>query len=380
MFTFSFFKQRAVQILTLGYFLGIFYWIWIRAAGLVGTPHNYLWELLFLGILPIFGGISGFLISKKWGFLSTALGRAIFFFSAGIFVWSLGILVSNYHDFLLGVEVVYPSVSDLFYVLSIPFLIIGLINLSKAIGGSYKLHALRGKAIFAIIPLFTIAISYYIYVWINGGVIFDFTDAGIVEIVLDILYSIQDALLITTISLIYGLSYRAFGGKFKQSINLLLVAFLFYYIADLRYSFTVAQETYYVANFDDLLYLSTMFLISIGICAMDIKGISSRVKTELLMFAPRVDIAINSLVLEIIRRQEQIMGPIAWDEASRVEGLVIDIKNNTLSVEGDPKIVLEDLVSRYKNLFGEASLQICRSAALKTISQVPLEKLPSVLR
>jgi hypothetical protein len=373
-------RQRMVQILIFGYLLGVAYWAWIYTTGLVGTSHNYLWSFLFEVVLLVIGGIYGILISKKWGFLSSALGRAIFFFSAGIIVWSLGVLVFLYYNVFLSIEAPYPSIADLFFILSIPFLIVGLINLGKGIGGSYKLRALRGKAIFAMIPLFTIAMSYYNLVWVKGGVVFDFTDAGIVQIILDILYSIQDALLITTIFLIYGLSYRVFGGRFKQSINLLFVGFLGYYIADLLYSITIESGAYYVADWADLLYLSALSLICVGIVALDIKGISSRVKAELIMFAPRTSVAINGLTLGIIQRQAQIIGPIAWDEAMKVPGLTADIKNNNLSIEGDPKDVLEKLVGKYEELFGNASLQICKDVARKFISQLPSEQVPEVLK
>src|SRR3989344_1417831 len=374
------FKQRAVQILTFGYLLGVSCYVWIYTTGLVDTLYNYLWGLVFLGVLPVLGGISGILISRNWGFLSSALGRAILFFSAGVAVWGVGGVIYSYYNIALAIEVPYPSIADLFFVLSIPFLIVGLINLGKGIGRGYKLRALRCKAIFAIIPLFIIATSYHYFTSVGGDGFASFTDASILEIVLDFLYSIQDALLITTIALIYGLSYRVFGGRFKQPINLLFVAFLFYYLTDFAYSYTVKQETYYVANWVDLLYLNTMFLISIGVNALDIQGITSRMRSELVMFAPRANEAINKLILEIIGRQASIMGLVAWDEAMKVPGLTIDMKNNNLSVEGDPKIVLGQLVGRYEGLFGNASLQICKDVARKFFSQLPQEQIPEILK
>src|SRR3990167_1028819 len=373
-------KQRAVQILIFSYLLGVSYWAWIYVSGFVDTFHNYLWTFLFLTILPIIGGAYGILISKKWGFLSSALGRALLFSSAGVAVWGLGALVDTYYQFILAIELPYPAVGDFFYVLSIPFLIIGLINLSRAIGGGYKLRALRGKAIFAIIPLFIASISFYFFASVNGGGVFDFTDLGIGVIILDILYSVQDALLIATISLIYGLSYRVFGGRFKAPINILFAGFLAYYIADFFYGYVVMQETYYGGDCVDLLYLTVMFLISIGVNALDIQGISSRVRAELVMFAPRAGEAINNLVLEIIQRQESIIGPMAWEEATKVPGLTIDTKNNSLSVNGDPKDILQKLVMRYEDLFGDASLRICKDVARKFISQVPPEQIPDVLK
>ena len=123
-----------------------------------------------------------------------------------------------------------------------------------------------------------------------------------------------------------------------------------------------------------------MLLMAVGVNALDIQGITSRVRAELVMFAPRASEAINSLVLEIVQSQSRIIGPVAWDEAMKVPGLTTDIKNNSLSVNGDPKIVLEKLVGRYEGLFGNASLQICREAASKFISQIPPEQMPTILK
>ena len=64
----------------------------------------------------------------------------------------------------------------------------------------------------------------------------------------------------------------------------------------------------------------------------------------------------------------------------KVPGLSINIKENKLSVEGDPKVVLGQLVGRYEGLFGNASLEICKDVARKFISQVPQEQIPDVLK
>ncbi|MBI1839127.1 MAG: hypothetical protein HYR95_02450, partial [Candidatus Colwellbacteria bacterium] len=88
----------------------------------------------------------------------------------------------------------------------------------------------------------------------------------------------------------------------------------------------------------------------------------------------------NSLVLEIIQGQASIIGLVAWDVATRVPGLKLDVKNNNLSVEGDPKMALEKLVGQYEEFFGNASLEICKDVTRKFLSQLPPEQVPDVLR
>jgi hypothetical protein len=380
MFILSYFKQRTIQILAVGYAVFIPYWIWINVTSQVGTFHNYIWSLFTSGVLPVLGGISGVLLSRKWGFLSSSLGRAIFFLSAGVVAYGAATLIWSYYNLVLAVDVPYPSLADAIYILSYPLWAIGLINLGQGIGAGYKLRTLKGKIALVLAPLIGIALTYFVFISFAQGGDFGFEGAGIVEIFFDVFYPLGDVVIITAIGLIYGLSYKVLGGKFKWPVNILLIGFLTSYVGDALFSYMTAQGTYYTSGWADLLFAISMFLIVISVNALDIQGISSRVRTELIMFAPRAGEAINNLVSEIIQRQAQIIGPVAWDEAVKVPGLVIDIKENKLSVEGDPKNVLEKLVGRYEALFGNASLQICKDVARKFLSQIPPEQVPDALK
>jgi len=88
----------------------------------------------------------------------------------------------------------------------------------------------------------------------------------------------------------------------------------------------------------------------------------------------------NQLVEQIIKEQEAIIGPIAWEEASKVSGLRIDIGAHQVNIDGNLKEVLEKLVGQYERLFGAASREVCRDAARPLLSQVPQEDIPTVLR
>ena len=376
----SLLKQRTIQVLIFGYVVFFPYWIWIYTTGQVGTIHNYVLSILTSGIFPVLGGVFGILLSRKWGFLSSALGRAIFFLSAGVVAYGLASLVWGYYNLVLAVDTPYPSLADAIYILSYPFWAVGLINLGKGIGAGYKLQTIRGKVALIIAPLIGIIFTYFVFILFAQGGGFSFEDSGIIKIFFDVFYPLGDAILITALGLIYGLSYQVFGGRFKSAINILFIGFLMTYVTDAIFSYTTTQETYYTSNWVDLLFVTSMFLIAIGVNALDIQGITSRIRSELTMFAPRATEAINNLVSEIIQRQASIIGAVAWDEAMKVPGLSINIKENKLSVEGDPKVVLGQLVGRYEGLFGNASLEICKDVARKFISQVPQEQIPDVLK
>lgn len=87
----------------------------------------------------------------------------------------------------------------------------------------------------------------------------------------------------------------------------------------------------------------------------------------------------EQLVQNIIKEQAAIIGPVAWEEAEKVSGLRIDINNHEVRLEGNPRVVLEKLVSQYERLFGQASREVCRDAVRPYLAQIPSDQLPAVL-
>lgn len=88
----------------------------------------------------------------------------------------------------------------------------------------------------------------------------------------------------------------------------------------------------------------------------------------------------DQFAIKIIEEQALIIGPVAWEQASKVTGLSIDIATHKVSVEGNAKEILEKLVAQYEKLFGPASREVCRDAVRPLLSQVPDEEIPAVLK
>lgn len=88
----------------------------------------------------------------------------------------------------------------------------------------------------------------------------------------------------------------------------------------------------------------------------------------------------DQLASRIIKEQELIIGPLAWDEAKKVPGLRLDVAEHAAHVEGDTPVVLGALVTRYERLFGKASREVCRDAVRPFLSQISQEEIPAVLR
>ena len=87
----------------------------------------------------------------------------------------------------------------------------------------------------------------------------------------------------------------------------------------------------------------------------------------------------GKIVEKIIKEQEQIIGPVALEQARKVSGLSIDWDKHEVNVTGNKKNVLESLVQQYEYLFGRASVEVCKDAVKHIISEAPKDQIPQVL-
>ena len=79
---------------------------------------------------------------------------------------------------------------------------------------------------------------------------------------------------------------------------------------------------------------------------------------------------LTQIANRIIREQELIIGPLALNEAKKVEGLTISNQIGEVTIEGDKKQVIDNLVARYDRLFGRASHEVSRDAAAALLADL----------
>ena len=90
--------------------------------------------------------------------------------------------------------------------------------------------------------------------------------------------------------------------------------------------------------------------------------------------------AILQIPIRIIKEQELIMGPLAWDEAKKVVGLEIDQSHSFVSFSGDAKDIINRLVAQYEKIFGKASHIVCHDAVQDIIVTMSPDEIPSSLK
>ncbi|CAN5179998.1 hypothetical protein BH11PAT1_BH11PAT1_5490 [soil metagenome] len=85
------------------------------------------------------------------------------------------------------------------------------------------------------------------------------------------------------------------------------------------------------------------------------------------------------LTEKIIKEQENIIGPVAIEQAQKVPGLSVDVIKNTVILTGNKKDIVQKLIEKYRDLFGMASVEVCRQAAKSLLSQLPIDQVPPLL-
>ena len=88
----------------------------------------------------------------------------------------------------------------------------------------------------------------------------------------------------------------------------------------------------------------------------------------------------DQIPIRIIKEQELIIGPLAWDEAQKVTGLLIDQSHSSVAFAGDEKDVINRLVAQYERLFGKASHEVCKEAVQDLLAEMPPDQIPSSLK
>lgn len=250
----------------MGYVVMAVWWLFIQTMGWVDTTQNYAFGLVF-GLIPLVGGVVGLHNARQWGGMRSVMGRATAYLSLGLMSWSIGGLIWAYYNFFGAVEVPYPSLADLAYIVSWPLWAVGAIELSHATGARFSLRERGGKLMLLAIPFMVIAASYYLLVVVaRGGEIT--AGGGALKSFFDLAYPMGDVVILSFALVIFGLSFKYLGGRYKTPIFILLAGFVVNYFADFAFSWTTLQGTFFVASWVDLLFMTAMTALSMGVVGL----------------------------------------------------------------------------------------------------------------
>lgn len=245
----------------------VVFWLYLFLTHTTSGKLNYLYSFLF-GLIPFFAGIIGMLKAKLWGGLNSALGKAVFFISAGLFLWGFGENIWSYYNFFKDVPAPYPSLADIGFAPSIFFWILGVVFLSKATGAWYSIKKHRTAKLFALLmPIILLIPSYFIQVKLARNGILIPEDEPPLKLFLDIIYPFGDFLALTLAAGSLALSYKYFGGQYRNAILSILAGLGIMYVGDSVFAYTTTKATYYNANWGDLVLTLGLFFLAYGVLA-----------------------------------------------------------------------------------------------------------------
>ena len=360
------------------------WWIYIISFPTESTENSrQIWAALYQ-IMAIYGGIAGLIILKKIGGYKSFIGKTILFFSIGLLLQSFGQTVYSYYIFYQHTEIPYPSIGDIGFFGSIIAYVYAVVFLSKITGIKFSVVSIYTKLKAVLVPLVILFASYLFFL---QGYEFDWSSK--LRIFLDFGYPLGQALYLSLAIIVFLISLSLIGGAMKKPILFLIFALFFQYLSDFMFLYQAHQGTWYVGGLNDYLYFLSYFLMTMALIYMG--NIFNKIRSDGLVTSSGILSSVISgitniftqISFRIIKAQEAVIGPIAWDEARKVPGVNIDQARSLIYFSDqtvNAKDAINNLVAQYERIFGKASHAVCRDAVQDIIAEIPPEEIPESLK
>ncbi len=239
------------------------------------TLWNYLFNL-FYGFIFLGGGIIGVIGANKMSLEST-IGKALFFLGMGLIYYAIGQCIWVYFNLIIQIEIPYPSLADIFFLLFIPFIGIGVAYIIRM----FLLNVGRRLIIESVLILF-----------VSGILIFVFLAKPDISHNLptltrffNIAYPLGDTILLSLAFVVLRVS----GGKIYAGIRYIILALLLQVSADITFAYRTTNNSYWNGDISDLLFAFSSLAFAIGIITMlsDFTPLSQRSKVDSLPSVPQ---------------------------------------------------------------------------------------------
>jgi hypothetical protein len=249
------FKHPIVIISTILLILLTIWTILIVRSGLGNTTFNYLYSpvaslLYFLGAFAAILGIRAVTLKSTAGKMLTSIALAYTFYGIANLSW-------GYYTLILKVEIPYPSMADIFFMLYYPFMAGTFLYL-------FTMFDTKITTQIIIESIVAFSISFFIIFFLiirpelpKGGAIS-------LQNILDIAYPFFDVVMVT---LVY-LGIRVSSGKVRSVLPYFLFGVGLEVICDLWFSYATNAGTYVNGDTNDLAYMIASYSIVLGIVSV----------------------------------------------------------------------------------------------------------------
>lgn len=265
-------KYSVLAAIIFAFFVG--WWVFIAVNGLQDGPQAEVFGSCY-GVMALFGGVSGLIISQRWGGFRSKIGRAVGLIALGLLAQEFGQLMYSYLG-AVSEEVPYPSLGDIGYFGSVLLYIAAGLQLASAAGAKFSLKDRSKKIIAALLPLSILLASYLYFL---RGYEFDFSSTtSTLAVILDFGYPLGQATYLAIALTAYFLSKKLLGGVMKPVILFILFALGVQYVSDFMFLYQNYNETWITAGSNDLVYLISYFVMTLALVAFHATAEKLRLK------------------------------------------------------------------------------------------------------
>ncbi len=214
------------------------------------TLYNYWYNVAYAFLYIASGSIALYGSKSLAGVSKTS--RGLLFLGLATVSYGIGLLIWAYFNLALQVEVPYPSIADLFFILFYPLLAAGIFVTLDI----FKLVLTRRMVIEGIVA--GIIAGFFILLTNPPNLT---PNADLLERIFNLAYPLADIFLI---SLIY-IAAKASSGKTHIGLILLIIAMIGQTIGDYLFSINTSAGTYFNGDISDLMYTLTAYFLGVGI-------------------------------------------------------------------------------------------------------------------
>lgn len=215
------------------------------------TDWNYYFNLAY-GSIFLLATYIAFLGAKQLG-ASTKAGRVFLCFSASMAMWAIGLGIWTFYNVVPRVEVPYPGLSDIPFILFYPIMGYGLWRMDDLYHGQPGKHRLLAS-----LPLILVSALVVFIVMRRPDLS---SELPLLERLANLAYSLGNAFLLSMALVAWQSSLK----RFQQGRIWLLMSLFVLTVADYLFTYRSAKEIYWNGDISDLLYAGVAILFCIGL-------------------------------------------------------------------------------------------------------------------
>lgn len=227
-----------------------------------GSPDNYSDTY---SAIALTGSIAGLIIAKKWGLFKSTFGRALGFFAVGLFMQFMGQLIYGLYFRIGHIELAFPSVGDIPFLLTGVFYTLAIYNLLRVI--VYKGSVFKPLKVLLTAIVATLLLVWLMYISFLHLAIHD--DRGTIYSVVNAAYPFIQAFYFLLGLVAIMQAKRIAGGRMLGAVAVMLVALIVQYVADFSFLYQSYHDTWQPAGSNDLAYVMAYGMMALSILMIE---------------------------------------------------------------------------------------------------------------